>query len=376
MQILYFSDNSSDHNRRFLEKLTSFGHEVYFLDVTQDGFEETSLPRGVRRVACKQYIRRDADPSQFAGFLSEFQSLLKELRPDLVHAGPVQTCGYVAALSGFHPLVVMSWGSDMLIHANRNGEWRRATEVALRGADGFFCDCESVRAQAQRYAEIPNERIAQFPWGIKQGTFSPQGQAGIREQLGFSPDTFAFISTRSWEPLYHTEVLLQAFDRAYRVNNRLRLLLLGGGSAASRVRNFIAEHRLDQVVFTPGLIPSAETPRWFRAANAYVSCAKSDGTSISLLEAMATGLPAVVTDIASNREWISEDENGWLASVGSSEGFAEKLLRAAQSPANDLEAISERNQRIVSERADWDKNFPDLLRLYERVVSTAIVVKA
>ena len=91
---------------------------------------------------------------------------------------------------------------------------------------------------------------------------------------------------------------------------------------------------------------------------------------------VATGLPAVVTDIASNREWITENENGWLAPTGASEEFAEKLLRVASLPPNELEAISSRNQRIVAERADWDKNFPSLLRLYEGLVSTAMVMKA
>ena len=371
MRILYFSDNSSNHNRRFLEKLTAFGHEVYFLDVTQERLAEGWLPRGVRRVQPKQGVHRDADPSQFAVFLVEFQSLLRELRPDLVHAGPVQTCGYVAALSGFHPLVVMSWGSDMLVHAERNAEWRHATEVALRAADGFFCDCESVRGFAQRYAAFSNAQIVQFPWGIRRGSFSPQG-----EKFGLSTDAFVFISTRSWEPLYDTDILLRAFHLAYRKNPRLRLLLLGDGSTAGRVRSFIAENELNKVVLTPGLISAAETPRWFRAANAYVSCARSDGTSVSLLEAMATGLPAVVTDIASNREWITEDENGWLASAGSCDEFAEKLLRAASVSPTELEAISQRNQRIVAERADWDKNFPCLLHLYDSLVSTAMVMKS
>jgi L-malate glycosyltransferase len=376
MRILYFSDNRSNHNRRFFEKLTSFGHDVCFLDVTQERLAENWLPRGVRKVQSKQDVRRDADPNRFAQFLPEFQSLLKELRPDLVQAGPVQTCGYVAALSGFHPLVVMSWGSDMLVDADRNAEWRCATEVALNAADGFFCDCETVRKAARCYAAIPDARIVQFPWGIKRGSFSPQGPAVARARLGLSRDVFAFISTRSWEPLYDTDVLLRAFHLAYSKNHRLRLLLLGTGSTAGQVRSFIAEHELDQVVVTPGAIAGTETPRWFRAANAYVSCARSDGTSISLLEAMATGLPAVVTDIASNREWITEDENGWLASVGSSEEFAEKLLRAASLPPNDLEAICARNQRIVVECADWDKNFPSLLRLYERLVSDAMVMNA
>ncbi len=376
MRILYFSDNGSDHNRRFLEKLTAFGHDVFFLDATQEQLGENWLPRRVHRVHALQIVRRDSDPTQFAGFLHEFQSLLTELRPDLVHAGPVQTCGYVAALSGFHPLVVMSWGSDMLVHADRNAEWRQATEVALGAADGFFCDCEAVRAATRGYAAIPTARTVQFPWGIKRDSFSPWGPAESRERLGLSADAFVFISTRSWEPLYDTNVLLRAFHLAYKKNHRLRLLLLGDGSATGWVRSFVAEHELSRVVFTPGLISGPEMPRYFRAANAYVSCARSDGTSVSLLEAMATGIPAVVTDIASNREWITEDENGWLASTGSPEKFAEKLLRAASLPPNDIKDISARNQKIVAERADWDKNFPSLLRLYECLVSTAMVMKA
>jgi glycosyltransferase involved in cell wall biosynthesis len=376
VRILYFSDNHSDHNRRFLEKLAGFGYEVDFLDATQEGSVENWLPRGVRQNRPKQFVHRDADPGDFVEFLAEFQSWVKELRPDVVHAGPVQTCGYVAALSGFHPLVLMSWGSDILLHADRNAEWRRATEVALAAADGFFCDCEAVREAAQRYGTIPNTRIVQFPWGIRRGSFSPQGPAESRESFGWRLDSFVFISTRSWEPLYNIHVLLQAFHLAYRQNNRLRLLLLGDGSEAGRVRSIIAQNDLNEVVVTPGLIAGTETPRWFRAANAYVSCAKSDGTSISLLEAMATGLPAIVTDIPSNREWITEDKNGWLATTGSSKEFAAKLLRAASRSLDHLEAISERNQSVVTERADWDRNFPKLLRLYEFLARSALVMRA
>jgi glycosyltransferase involved in cell wall biosynthesis len=90
---------------------------------------------------------------------------------------------------------------------------------------------------------------------------------------------------------------------------------------------------------------------------------------------MATGLPVVVTDIASNREWITENENGWLATIGSFQEFADKLLRAAGLEPRKREAISERNQNIVAERADWDRNFPSLLRLYESLVNSAVEMK-
>jgi glycosyltransferase involved in cell wall biosynthesis len=375
MRILYFTDNSSDHNLRFLEMFISHGIEVIFLDATQDATTARPVPVGAQSVRFQRSIPRDADPSQYESIVAELKSLVRDLRPDVVHAGPVQTCGYAAALSGFHPLLVMPWGSDLIAYADRNSEWRLATEIALRAADGFFPDCDAVRAAGERFVTFPNERMVQFPWGIKSGSFSPHGPAVSRDSLGFSSDSFTFISTRSWEPVYDIPVLVQAFHRAWKQNSRLRLILLGDGSEAGSVRNFIAEHGLNDAVATPGLVPAAEMPRWFRAANAYVSCTRSDGTSISLLQAMATGLPVVVTDIASNREWITENENGWLATIGSFQEFADKLLRAAGLEPRKREAISERNQNIVAERADWDRNFPSLLRLYESLVNSAVEMK-
>ena len=83
---------------------------------------------------------------------------------------------------------------------------------------------------------------------------------------------------------------------------------------------------------------------------------------------MATGLPVLVTDIPSNREWVRPGENGWLAAAGSAEDFAGKLLRIAALKPLEREAIGKRNQKIVAERADWDRNFPLLLDLYERLM--------
>lgn len=374
MRILYFSDNSSVHNRRFLEKLSFFGYEVWFLDSANDVVPEGWLPAGVRRVPHSGVVRRESDPSVYEEFLPQFESSLAELQPDLVHAGPVQGCGYVAALSGFHPLVVSSWGSDLLAHADRNAEWRRATSVALGGADGFMCDCDTVRQAAQGFAAIPDSRIAQFPWGVKRGAFSAVGP--LPPNLPSDPGTIRFICTRSWEPLYGIDVLLEAFRRAHGENKSLRLMLLGEGSLAETVHDFIARHGLQRVVLTPGRISPEELPNWFRAASVYLSCARSDGTSVSLLEAMATGLPVVVTDIPSNREWVCVGENGWLASVGSAEDFASKMLQVASLKPAERVAIGERNQRVVAERADWDRNFPLLLDLYERLLKVKAVVPA
>ena len=368
MRILYLTDNNSVHNRRFLEKLAFAGYEVWFWNLTAAQPSAGGLPGGVQSIVSKKSVDRSASPGQYREFLPEFQSVLKELRPALVHAGPIQSGGYLVALADFHPVVLMSWGSDLLVEAERNSEWKQATELATQKADAFFCDCDTVRKKANSFRVFPDSRVVQFPWGVKRGVFSPVGPLPPGDRFTRRAGTTTFIYTRSYDPLYGTDVLLDGFLRARSANPSLRLLLLGNGSQDQSIRSFVQAHDLNDAVSLLGPQPADELPMWFRAADAYVSCAKSDGTSISMLEAMATGLPVVVTDIPSNREWVVEPENGWLAAAGSPEGVADRMLQVANLTRQERKTISERNQRVVGERADWDKNFPRLLEMYERLV--------
>lgn len=367
MKVLYFSDNTSGHNQRFLEKLSQAGLEVWFLDPTSSRVKEGWLPSGIHWLQSKQTLPLDADPATFASFLSEFQRLVQDVTPDLVHAGPIQTCGYVTALSQFHPWLLTSWGSDLLLYPQRSQEWEQATQGALSSSDAFFCDCDTVRARAKQFANIPDSRIVQFPWGLRKGLFGPVGSLPSKELWQPEPGTHTFLSTRSWEPLYRIDTLLKAFLQAYRADSRLRLVLLGNGSEARTLLEFIEIHQLSRVVRTPGCFSKEDMPKWFRGADSYISCAQSDGTSVSLLEAMATGLPVIVTDIPSNREWIVEGWNGWLAPANSADEFTDRMLRAASLGAEERSLFSDRNQRIVEDRADWDRNFPKLLDMYQRI---------
>ena len=374
MRILYFSDNISDHNRRFLAKLTAAGHDVYFLDLSSDVADENWLPANVAYIGHHPTFARGSSPDSVMAFVPEFSSIIADIRPDLIHAGPVQSCGYIAAVSEFHPLVVMSWGSDLLVDSHLGPDWEQATRDVLQCADGFVCDCDTVRNAANLYNHFPDGRIAQFPWGIESRAFSPAGPLPPLTAMPFGSGTIRLICTRSWEPIYGMDVLMEAFLHAYRAEKRLRLLLLGDGSGREYIHKFITQNSLSDVVLTPGRLRESELPKWFRSASAYLSCAKSDGTSVSLLQAMAVGLPVIVTDIPANREWVTEGENGWLAT--GAEDFAAKIIAVSDLSAVRCEAISLSNQRIVVERADWDRNFPRLLHLYGQLMDAKKAVFA
>jgi L-malate glycosyltransferase len=367
MRILYFTRGYTEHDRRFLAELAGAGHHAALLKLEHSARDQRPLPAHVELLETPWSLPSGAGPAQCAQVAARFQALAGRFRPDAIHAGPVQTCGYITALSGLRPWLLMSWGYDMLVDADRDEEWRRATKFALERADLFFCDCEAVAQRAVEIAAFPAGRILKFPWGVDPAVFAPGDDTlSLRARLpGWSGATI-LLSTRSWEPLYGTSVLLEAFLRAYRVNPCLRLLLAGGGSEAEMAGRFVASQSLDAVVHMAGRIAPQDLPAWYRAADVYISCSYTDGSSVSLLEAMATGLPAIVSDVPGNREWIAA-ENGRLAAPGEPAEFARAILELADAGRADRSRMAAANRRVIEARANWPANVPVLLAAYERL---------
>ncbi|MDD1671097.1 MAG: glycosyltransferase, partial [Methanomicrobiales archaeon] len=138
-------------------------------------------------------------------------------------------------------------------------------------------------------------------------------------------------------------------------------------SLGPQIKGFIREHGLDEKVVMPGLIEESRMPAYFHASDLYLSCSLTDGTSVSLLQAMACGLPVVVTDLPANREWVQEGRNGQVARVGEPEEYARAILRTMQATSSEKRRIARFNRKIIEERADWDKNILLLLATYNRI---------
>ena len=369
MRVLFFSRGFTPHDRRFLEKMATWRHEVSFLMLEEaEGFDPgRMLPRRVTYAGSLGARGGDVTPAGPDHLVTRFREVCGEVKPDLVHAGPVQSCGFLPAAAGFHPLLLMSWGSDLLRDAGIDERWERTTRFTLRASDWLLCDCETVRARAKELAPCDDSRIIVFPWGVDLAKFRPSpGASPLRERLGWE-DHPVVLSTRMWEPVYGIDTLLDAFRLASAGIPGLRLILLGGGSLDTRVRGYIRDHGLDERVVMPGIVDESEMPGYFHAADLYLSCSLCDGSSVSLLQAMACGLPVLVTDIPGNREWVTGGRNGLLARAGNGEEFAGGIGRAFRFSPPERREMARMNRRIAEKRADWDKNILLLRAAYDGI---------
>jgi glycosyltransferase involved in cell wall biosynthesis len=364
-RILYFTRDYNPHDHRFLSALAETEHQVYFLSLEEreHPLETRPLPPKIHPV---HWARRHTPLSleDIPQLLPDFQRILSEVQPDLVQAGPIQRSAYLVALSGFQPLLSMSWGYDLIQDAQLDSAWEQATRFTLQHSTLLLGDSQVIRQLATAYG-MPEERVVTFPWGIDLQHFTP---ASERVQTAAShshqPPNFTLLSTRGWEPIYGIEIIAQAFARAASHIPELRLVMLGNGSQAGLVRDIFSQSGvLDRVTF-PGQVGFSELPNYYRQADLYLSASHSDGTSISLLEAMACGLPVLVSDIPGNLEWVSAGENGWTFPDGNIAALAHSIIQAV-SQRQQLPLMGQRARRLVEEKADWQQNFPRLLATYQ-----------
>lgn len=368
MHVLYFSRDYTPHDYRYLASLVSAGKRVSYLRLEQRGHasEDRSLPLQVEQVVWeggRQPARLRDGPRLLAGL----KRVIRQVKPDLILAGPLQRSAFLVALTGFRPLISMSWGYDLLFDALRNRWWNWATRFTLKRSALMVGDCNTIRNLAVSYG-MPGERIVTFPWGIDLAHFSPaRDLAGSMSEPADNLRPFTLLSTRSWEPIYGVDVIARAFVIAARQNPGLRLVMLGNGSQAALLRQIFLSGGVDERVVFPGHVGYAELPAFHRSADLYVSASHSDGTSISLLEALACGTPALVSDIPGNREWIMPGENGWWFSDHDAEALAQGILKACDT-SQDLprwQSMSIAARRTAELRADWNKNFQQLLAAFD-----------
>ncbi len=363
MRILYFARDYTIHDDRFLSAAAEAGNQVYLLQLERKSQqrEDCPIPPQVQPI----HWNGGQQPFRWGmlvHLLPKLRSVIRRVQPDLIHAGPIQKTAFLAALSGFQPLVSMSWGSDLLLDADRSLWMRLVTEFTLKRTTVLMGDCEAVRQKASSFG-FPVERFVLFPWGVDLQLFSPGREESLRKRIGWE-QAFILLCLRAWEPLYGVDVVVKAFIQAAQQIPQLRLILLGSGSLEAELRQILSRHGMMERVYLGGQISNRDLPCFYRAADLYVSASHSDGTSVSLLEALACGKPVVVSDIPGNREWITPGQQGWLFPDGDVDALTARILEAVTMP-QQLAVMGVAARQIAQERADWQRNAAKMLEGYQ-----------
>jgi len=160
--------------------------------------------------------------------------------------------------------------------------------------------------------------------------------------------------TRSWTPPYRNELIL---DALLGMNNSQDFRITFAALPPTNCSQIEASMKQNgiNVNFT-GALESKDIALLYSDNDIYISAARSDGVSVSLLEAMAAGMICIVTDFPSNLEIIQSGVNGFTFTNGDIQSLSETIQRVASLSPIERKEIGHAARRFVVERANWNSN--------------------
>lgn len=231
--------------------------------------------------------------------------------PDGVHALEL---GRALAL----PVAALAWGDDVHAWPLRSDEWRRRLVDVLEGVDlPIACSHRLVR-DGNEWLPAPRDDWEIIYGGVDLDRFSPGDDFLLSRRKVFGKvssllerDVRVLLMVGQPVAAKGYVELLDAWREVAVASPRWRLAMVGGPGDLD-IPSMIAERGLGRCAYWMGMLPAELMPDLMRAVDAFVLPSHNEGLSLSVLEALATGVPTITTDVGGHAEVIRSADEGWL----------------------------------------------------------------
>lgn len=359
MKIAFLAASNSIHSIRWIQYFVDQGHSVTWISLAPASPEALDLLKKTSYYEISPSPLADITGKKAAFHLfsavRKIKEILKKERPDVLHIHSAGTYGLVGMFSGFHPRIVTPWGSDILLTSSLVK--KILIEYVVTTADFLTCDGENTAKALQEFGG-DLEKISIIRFGVDVKKFESLVHVP-------APDNIVrVLSLRNLEPVYNIETLIETAEIVHKENKNVRFQIAGDGSERQKLETCVQEKNLQSCVTLSGRYDPNTLPAMFGNSDIYVSTSLSDsGLSASTAEAMAAGLPAIVSDSGDNRAWVKEERGGFIFPCKDAKTLAEHILFLAAHPETRKE-FGEYNQNVIMEKNNYWKEMEKVEKIY------------
>ncbi|QJW97377.1 glycosyltransferase [Frigoriglobus tundricola] len=298
----------------------------------------------------------------------ELAAAIRRRDIEVVHAHQYTPFFYTALakpLCGFRPKVILTEHGRH--YPDRVSPARRAVNrlVLDRLADAVTACCRFSAEGLTRTDGFAGARIEVIENGIEIDRYGPPADKALaKREVGLEPARRYLIHVARHHPVKDQATLLRGFAQAASTLPDLDLLMVGDGPLREELEALARELRVPERVKFLGI--RTDIPELMRAADAFALTSLSEAASLTLLEALASALPAIVTNVGGNPEIVRHEREGLLFPRGDANGCADAISRVFRNPELAARLGAAGRERAV-ERYQLDRTVEEYFRLYSRL---------
>lgn len=229
----------------------------------------------------------------------------------------------------------------VIIASRRNigsGYWHNRIEIAIlkflkRYTTHYIANSEAAAAETRSVEGVEPTRISVLRNGLDMSAYpqpSTEVAAKVKQSWGLAEDAKVIGTVANLRPIKNIAFLIRAAKRIIEKRPLTKFVALGEGHLRAELEQMIAQHGLTGKFLLPGR--SNNVARDLAGFDIAVLCSHRESLSNSLMEYMATGRPAVASDVGGNGELISRSDLGYLYPADDLEQFENRILGLLDDP--------------------------------------------
>lgn len=318
-------------------------------------------------------LRRPIAPRDAAAFLALVR-LIRRYRPSVVHTHhskggllgrlAATVAGVPVRVHTFHGTVFEGYFSPRV-----SGAFVVAERAMARLTTRLVVLTEAQRRELiDRRIGTP-EQIEVVPLGLELGRFAHADRGASRRRLGIEDGNFVLVAAGRFAPIKRIDRLLRVFARVRAEVPNARLHLLGDGPLRRELEQLAATLGVGDAINFAGWRDDVDD--WYAASDVVVNTSDNEGSPLALIEAAATGRPAVATRVGGVVDFVDHEKTGLLFEREDVDAMAAGVVRLARAPtyrdqmgkAAQLRSVQYSSDRLV---ADLDRLYQTLMRNHPR----------
>jgi glycosyltransferase involved in cell wall biosynthesis len=214
----------------------------------------------------------------------------------------------------------------------KRGAYRLLYRLCLPWIEGIIAVSADVREQVLRVMDPPSEKVAVIPNCVEIERYQQKvNRTNLRRKLDLTPEDHCLLVVATLKEQKGHRFLLEAVAELFPDHPELQVFFAGDGALRdSLIEQTETLHVADQVHF---LGNRDDVPELLAACDLFVLPSLWEGLAMALIEAMASGVPIIATDVSGSRQVIKDQETGLLVPPGDSQALAEAIQLLLTEPA-------------------------------------------
>ncbi|MCX5679740.1 MAG: glycosyltransferase [Candidatus Omnitrophica bacterium] len=300
--------------------------------------------------------------------VKKLRAILKEERPDIAHAHQYTPYFYtILSVFWFHGPKIVFTEHGRFFPDRMSGKRVIFNQIAMLFTGAIIGVCEFSKRSLIKYEKFPGDRIEVIYNGVRPEEFSIDSDISLNKislSLNANNKIIGTVGRLCKEKNY--SMLIRAFGEIKRHLKDAKLLIVGDGELRGELENSARNENVENEVLFLG--ERRDIPELMKVFDVFVLSSDLEAASLVLLEAMASGVPVVATNVGGNPELVLDGVTGLLAPKNDHQKFGEAVVDILQDP-DRAKKMGKAGRTRVIEKFSFDRMVNEYVEVYRSLIS-------